>query len=242
MPRIRPSILFIYGLVITLLAFIFRESSSIFIIAIPNLAIGIILGWRRYKIIIFLFILGYIGLFINSLLVANQGAVVFKFLFLVVREGALKAANSIFFRLGLITGGTLIFLSLSDPLETVRTLENDLRLPKGPTFSIYYALRLLPLVDRIYRDLRFIRRERGYRGYIITPRDFSTFLLPLLSNLLDKAYWTGIAVELRGFNIRRRLHEPIKLSRYDYIVILIMIIQVMIPIAISIGILPRISI
>lgn len=237
MTRIRPSILFIYSLVLSMEAFLFREPSSIWMIAIPNLLAGIILGFRRYKLIIGLFLIGYIGLFINSLIVSNIGEEVIRIWFITVRSGAVESANSIFMRLGLITGATLLFLSLSNPLDTVKALENDLRLPKGPTFSIYYGLRLFPLVERIYRDVRFMRMQRGYRGYIVTPNDLKTFLLPILSNLLDKAYWTGIAVELRGFSLRKRVGEQIRLEIWDYLILSILIIEFIIPFAISTGLL-----
>jgi len=229
MNGVRPSILFIYGLSITILAFIYRDVTTLSLIAIPNFIVGFILGWRRFKILLILFILGFIGLFINAYLVSNTGEIVYIYDPIVIREGVLEALYTIGLRLAAITGGTMIFLSLVDPYETVKYLESDLYIPRGISFSIYYALRLLPLIQREAREIQGIRVERGYRRFIATPSDITSFLLPLLSTFMERAYWTGVAAELRGFQLRRRGRVPFKLSIYDYIVVSILIIQILTP-------------
>ncbi len=229
MNRFRGSILFIYGLILALLAFIYRDNLVLAIIAIPNLTVGSILGWKKFKIIVIFLLIGFIGLFINTYLVSNTGEIVFDTGFFIIREGVVDAFSSIALRLMTISGGTLIFLSLSDPYETVKTLENDLYLPKGISFSIYYALRLIPLIQRESREIQNIRVQRGYRKYLVTPNDFKTFLLPILSILLERAYWTGIAAELRGFQMRKTLHRKPILTIYDYIIIALLTIQVLLP-------------
>lgn len=229
MARFRASILFIYGLAVTLLAFIYRDILSLSIISIPNILIGTVLGWRRFKFIILLLFLGFIGLFLNAYLVSNTGELVIKIWLLDVREGLISAITTIGFRLMAIAGGTLIFLSLVEPYETVKSLENDLFLPKGISFSIYYALRLLPLIQREAIEIQNIRVQRGFRKYLITPSDFKSFILPLLSIFLERAYWTGIAAELRGFQLRRPSRKKVKLSFYDYLIIASILLQILLP-------------
>ena len=229
MAKYRPSILFMYGLVITLLAFIYRDPLSLSIVAIPNFTVGFILGWRRFKILLILFFLGFIGLFLNAYLVANTGETVYIIGPLVVREGVVEALTTIGLRLAAITGGTMIFLVLSEPYETIKYLESDLYIPKGISFSIFYALRLLPLIQREAREVQNIRVERGYRRFVITPSDFKSFILPLLSIFMERAYWTGVAAELRGFQLRRRHRISFKPSPYDFLIVILIILQVLIP-------------
>ncbi len=233
MAGFRPSILFIYGLVLTLLAFIYRDPFILSIVAIPNFVVGFILGWRRFKILLILFLLGFIGLFLNAYLVSNTGEAIIVWGPMVVREGVIEALTIIGLRLATITGGTMIFLSLSDPYETIKYLESDLYIPKGISFSIFYALRLLPLIQREAREVQNIRVERGYRRFLISPSDFKSFILPLLSIFIERAYWTGVAAELRGFQLRKRRKIPFKLSSYDYLILLLIIIQVLAPILLN---------
>ena len=229
MAKYRPSIIFLYGIVITLLAFIYRDIYSLSLIAFPNFIVGLLLGWKRFKILMILFFLGFIGLFLNAYIVSNTGDVVYTLGPLAIREGVVEALTTIGLRLAAITGGTMIFLSLSDPYETIKYLEADLHIPKGISFSIFYALRLLPLIQREAREVQNIRVERGYRRYVITPSDFRSFILPLLSIFMERAYWTGVAAELRGFQLRRRSRIPFKLSIYDYIIIMFILIQMSAP-------------
>lgn len=229
MAKYRPSIIFLYGIVITLLAFIYRDIYSLSLIAFPNFIVGLLLGWKRFKILMILFFLGFIGLFLNAYIVSNTGDVVYTLGPLAIREGVVEALTTIGLRLAAITGGTMIFLSLSDPYETIKYLEADLHIPKGISFSIFYALRLLPLIQREAREVQNIRVERGYRRYVITPSDFRSFILPLLSIFMERAYWTGVAAELRGFQLRRRSRIPFKLSIYDYIIIIFILIQMSTP-------------
>ncbi len=225
----RPSTLFLYSLVITVLAFIYRDPLELAFIAVPNISLGLVLGVRRFRLLLILFVIGYLGLFINTLIVVNRGEEVFSIGPLIVREEALNAFISIGLRLLAIAGATMIFLSLIDPYRAVKSLENDLRLPKGISFSIYYALRLLPYLEKVVRDIRDIRRMRGYRGFILTPMDFASILRQLLSLLVERAIWTGIAMELRGFSLRRVRREPIKLDLGDYIVLLAALTQIITP-------------
>lgn len=221
----RPSTLFIYSLGITLMAFIFRDPLEVSVFAVPNILVGLYMGVRRYRILIILFLFGYLGLFINTLIVANTGDPVLTLYPLVIRSKAVNAFISIGLRLLSIAGATLIFLSLVEPYKAVKSLENDLRLPKGLAFSIYYALRLLPYIERASRDIMAIRRMRGHSGLVISPGNFTSILRQLLALLIERAVWTGVSIELRGFSVRKVRRTPYRLSRTDVIVFTLLLIQ-----------------
>ncbi|MEM2893979.1 MAG: energy-coupling factor transporter transmembrane component T [Candidatus Bathyarchaeia archaeon] len=198
-----PTSTFLYSLAITALAFIFREPRQLAAIGIPNGLLGFSLGFRRSKWIILLFAIAIWGTFLNALIVANTGDPVIYMGPLEVRMGALNATLTIGLRLLAIAGAALIFFSSTSPRDLIRHLEAELRLPKGLAFSIAYSLRLFPLMQRDFREIQLARLERGYRRLPITPTDVRSIMLPLLSVGYERAIWTGIGAELRGFASRK---------------------------------------
>lgn len=198
-----PTSTFLYALVITALAFTFREQRQLAAIGLPNGLFGFSLGFRRSKWVILLFALAIWGTFLNSLIVANTGDLVVHMGPLEVRVGAINATLTIGLRLLAIAGAALIFFSSTSPRDLIRHLEAELRLPKGLAFSIAYSLRLFPLMQRDFREIQLARLERGYRRFPITPTDVRSMMLPLLSVGYERAVWTGIGAELRGFASRK---------------------------------------
>lgn len=225
--RFSSTILLIYAIVISLLAFILRDPVKMFIPFIINFVAGSVLGSRRYRLIIILFLLGFIGLFLNSLMVSNTGEPILSIGSFIIRENALRASLDIFMRLGMITGGTMIFVSLTDPRRVIRDLERDLRLPSGIVFSIFYALRLYPLMLRDYEEIKLSRFQRSRRKYILTPNDLQSILQPLLSLGLERAIWAGISAEMRGLSLRKARREKISLSKLDLFIVIIAILQIL---------------
>ncbi len=223
----RPSTLFIYALGITLVAFILRDPGPLAFLAVPHFLLGFILGYRRFKILILIFLLGMTGLYLNVVAV-HAGPNLERFLASLLSQEVITGFLSIAFRLMAITGATMIFLSLVEPYPAVKSLEEDLYLPKGVAFSIYYALRLLPLIQRLARDISNVRRMRGARQYIATPGDFIGFLRPLLSILVERALWTGIAAELRGFARRRPRRRGYRPGPIDILVLTLLVSEVLI--------------
>lgn len=223
-------IIFIYALIVSLLAFMIKRIDHLIIIGSMNLVSGASLGFRRFRGLIILYIAGVIGLFINSLLVSNRGEVVFSLGWLVVREGVLRSVADIFFRLGMIFGATLLFLSLTEPREFIKDLERYLRLPKGVVFSIFYALRLYPLLAKDLDEIMLVRSERMRRRMIITPGDVNSLVVPLLNISLERAVWAGIAAEMRGLSIRRPVYRGKRFSTTDLLIITFLMIQILITI------------
>lgn len=223
-----PSILFIYALIVSLLAYVYRDLADLMVIGIINGVLGFIYGYR-YRLLWFLLLLGLWGTFINAYTVSNTGPVIFNFEWLVIREGVLKATLAIFMRLLSIVGATLFFIAGSTPMELVRSLTSELRLPRGIVFSIMYAIRLIPLMKKDIEEIMITRLERGYRRLPYLPRDLKSFLLPLLSIAYERAIWSGIAVELKGFRLRKTTYRKIRIGFPETIVLSLLLIEVLIP-------------
>lgn len=204
MRRPTPTSTFLYALAVTALAFTFREARQLAAIGLPNGVLGFSLGFRRSRWIILLFSTAVWGTFLNALIFANTGIPVAQIGPLTVRMGAINATLTIGLRLLAIAGAALIFFSSTSPRDLIRHLEAELRLPKGLAFSIAYSLRLFPLMQRDFREIQLARAERGYRRVPLTPTDVRSIMLPLLSVGYERAIWTGIGAELRGFASRKR--------------------------------------
>ncbi|MEZ0290374.1 MAG: energy-coupling factor transporter transmembrane component T [Sulfolobales archaeon] len=221
------STLFIYALVISLLAFIARDTREMLMPGLLNMIAGFALGFRRFRPLILLFLAGVVGLVLNSLLVANTGKTVLSIdSFLIIRENAVRAVINITLRLGMIAGATLVFLSISDPRNVIRDLERDLRLPRGIVFAIFYALRLYQLLKKDLDEIMLVRAERGFRRISILPRDILTLITPLLSVGIERAMWAGVSAEMRGLAIRSVKYPSRKISHTDYMIYVAMILQI----------------
>jgi len=227
------SILFIYGLIITLLAFIYRDPYSLLLISIPNAAIGFALGFKRARLIVILLLISVWGTFLNAVLVANHGPIVCVWGPLVIRQGAFQALVQIELRLLAIAGAALVFIGTARPEEILRDLEAELRLPKSITFSLAYALRLIPLMKRDYEEIMLCRSERGYHRIAYLPKDVKTLLLPLLSIAYQRAIWAGITVELRGFRKRKPRYRLPRIGVPEIIVLIWLAVQVILPFAVG---------
>lgn len=230
-----PAVLFIYGLVLTLVLFIDRDALSLALIGVPNAIVGFTLGWRKYKVLIALFLVGFVGLAINALLLTNVGPAVLVVGPLIVRAGAVNTFVTIGLRITGIAGVAFLFVSLVDPALTVRSLERELRLPKGVCFALAYALRLIDLMSKDLREVQGVRVLRGYRSVPITPSDIKSVLTPLLSVGYERALWVGIAAELRGFRLRKVGKEPLRIGWREAIVLTLLALQVLIALAGMLG-------
>lgn len=201
--RPTPAQLFIYGIIVTLLVFIADSRNALLAMALINGVPGFILGARRYPFLTLLVVIGIWGTFLNALLLVNTGEPVFVIGPLIVREGAVDATIIIGLRFITLGGVSLLYVSQITPRESLKSLEAELGLPKGIAFSIAFALRLLKLGEQDIREILQMRRQRGARRIPVTPGDYESLMMPLLSLMLERARWVGIAAELRGFALRK---------------------------------------
>ena len=225
--RVRPSTLFLYGLIITLLVLMTRDIKILLLIVVINTPVGIFLGIRRrLGLFLALFFIGLIGVFINSFFIGNTGRVIYSFYGIVFREGFIRAFTAITLRLLAILGVALIFTSIVNTREFIRSLENELHLPTGIAFATSIGIRMLDIVSRDAREIRHIRIMRGMSRYPITPSSLLGYLRPLLSMGLERARWIGIAAEMRGLGRRKRVKIKVGYSIIDYLVWILLLIQV----------------
>lgn len=223
------SIVFIYSLTITLLAFTYRSTWRLAVIGLLNGAAGIYYGKRYRKLILLLLALSVWGTFLDALAVSNTGPIAFALGPLTVRRGVLTATANIGLRLTAIAGAALLFAAPSDPRSIVRGLEEELHMPSGLAFSLAYALRLIPLMRRDLGEIQLARLERGYRKTPLTPRDMGSLIMPLLSVAYERASWAGISAELRGFGLRKPRRRKIRVGMPEIAVLSALAAQIIIP-------------
>ncbi|RLE65972.1 MAG: hypothetical protein DRJ38_02865 [Thermoprotei archaeon] len=224
--KANPSILFLYGLTLTILAFTLRKLNPLAFSSLLNLSIGLVLGFRKYRFLIAAFLLSLVGVAVNALIFAG-GEPVYHIGCLVIRSGAITGFIEVSLRLALMFSATLIFSSLTNPRDLLRSLESELGLPKQVSFTVSLSLRLLKIFETDIREIQAVRKSRGLRTTPITPSDWDSFLSPLLSLGLERGRWIGIATELRGFSLRKVKKTCLKLGFVDFLLLTLMLIQVL---------------
>jgi len=227
-----PAYLLAYSFTVTLLAVVEESPAALLaLFAVTGLP-GLALGLLRFGRMLILLPLSVAGAFINAMIlyylgVAGQGSPV------AARIGPLEvpwyAVNStlvIGLRLAVIAGAGLLLSGLANPRDVVRSLES-LGAPKGLVFSLAFALRLLPLLFAELGEVMAMRVQRGYRRVPVTPGDYATIMLPLLSVSVQRAVWVGVSAELRGFRLRRaRRRGPPRPGPWDYLLAAALTVEV----------------
>ncbi len=203
-----------------------RDIRALLLLFLVNLPLGAYLGRRRGLIFFLLYVLGIFGILVNALAFSNHGRIVLSLGPLIVREGALRAFTAVLLRLSSILGAALVFYGLVEVRELLDALEGTLRVPRGFVFSLAVGLRMLSLLQRDAAAIAEMRRQRGHRGVPIAPWDLLSFLRTLLSIALERGVWIGIASELRGFSLRRRVLRPYRPGAGDAAFLALLALQV----------------
>ncbi len=198
------SAMFIYAMWITVLGISTGDPWKLAILAGITGVPGLVLGYRRYGILVPLIGLALLGTFLNMIALYNVGDPVFNIGPLTVREEAWRRTLSLNLRIITLAGAGLLFASTINPRDAVKSLESELGLPRGLAFSLAFAIRLLPLIYRDLLEVMAVRRMRGYRRVPLTPGDYKSLFMPLLSIAVERGVWVGVAAELRGLGLRRR--------------------------------------
>jgi len=197
---------FIITLTLTSLAFILDDLLALAFLSILPLVLTI-KNIKKVKWVYLLLLISLVGVLVNALMFSNKGATLFLVFGLPVRWGALIAFFKVSLKLLSIAGAGSWFISSYSPFEVARGLERELGLPKGVSFSVAYAFRLMPLLARDFKEIQDMRVQRGRRKIPLTPMDLASMLTPLLRVGYERAFWAGVAVELKGFRLRRVKHE-----------------------------------
>lgn len=222
------SALLLYSMWITVLAVATSDPRRLGVLALLTGLPGLLLGYRRYGILVPLLGLSLLGTFLNMLLLYNVGEPVFSLGPLTVREEAWSRTVSLNLRILTLAGTGLLFASTVNPRDAVRSLERELGMPRGLAFALSFSLRLLPLVYRDLQEVMAIRRMRGYRRVPVTPGDYRSLFMPLLSVAIERGVWVGVAAELRGFSSRPRTRVRPRFRRGDGLLLLLGLLQTLV--------------
>ncbi len=206
MARPSASLGFLIALGLSLAAFVLENEAVLLALSLACLAASF-KRLRRVYWVYALYAVGLTGVFVNAVLFNNTGSTVFHLLGYPVRSGAVEGFVRVSLRLLLIAAAGSWFITEYTPVEVARGLERELGVPKGVAYAVAYAFRLMPLVARDYREVEFVRKERGKRAVPVTPSDLASIITPLLRIGYERALWTGISMELRGFSLRRVKRE-----------------------------------
>ncbi|RLE98733.1 MAG: hypothetical protein DRJ63_07310 [Thermoprotei archaeon] len=223
--RVNPSVLFIYGLSLTIMAFALRELSALAVLALINLTMGVLLGGRKYRSLLLAFAVSLIGVWVNALVFAG-GEPLLTVGPLVVRSGAVKGFLEVSLKLSLLLSATLIFSSLTSPRDLLKSLESELGLPKQLSFMVSLSLRLLRIFEKDLAEIQLIRRSRGLRPIPLTPGEWASLISPLLSIGLERGKWVGVAAELRGFSLRKIERTRINLHSADVALLALLVAEI----------------
>ncbi|MGB9831614.1 MAG: energy-coupling factor transporter transmembrane component T, partial [Fervidicoccus fontis] len=202
--KIKPSMLFIYAIAVSIMAFVFNLPSSLLIPSLLNFILGICYGRKTLpmKLIFVILMINAWGALINGIYFHNTGPMLFKIGGLSVRYNALTSFLLVNLRSFLIIGSTLFMLGMSGgSRELIRSLERDLGMPPWIAFSISHAFRLFPLISRDYRELQIARKERKAGTNILNPLILKEVLISILNVSYERAQWSGISAELRGVKL-----------------------------------------
>ena len=219
------SALFIYAMWITILGVATGDPGKLAVTTLLTGIPGLVLGYRRYGMLVPLIGLALIGSFVNMVVLYNVGSPVFSLGPLTVREEAWRRTLGLSFRILTLAGAGLLFASAINPRDAVKTLESELGMPRGFAFALAFALRLLPLIYRDLQEVLAVRRMRGYRRVPISPGDYRSIIMPLLSISVERGLWVGIAAELRGLSIRPKRRFKPRFKRMDLALLVLALVQ-----------------
>lgn len=205
--RIKPSVLFLYAIAVSAMAFVFSSPASLAFPAVLNAALGFPIGRKSLpmKLIFIILLFNAWGALLNGIYFHNSGEVLLSLGSFTLRSEALSSFITLNLRFFLIIGATLFMLGLSGgSRDLVRSLERDLGMPSSIAFSISHAFRLFPLLSKDYGELIAARRERRVGTNVLNPFVLKEVLVSMLSVSYERAVWSGISAELRGVKLRKR--------------------------------------
>lgn len=226
--RLKPRVLttLAYSLTLTGLAFAVNTIPALLILAVPPLVLMIIVGRRGTYWLVIAYLVGCVGVLINALMFANTGEEVLSIGFLTIRSGAVQAFAVVSLKLLVIAGAGGALIYSYSPTEIYRGLLYEAGLPIVITLPLAYSLRMLPVVRRDLAEVMFQRRQKGYRTILLYPPHLASVLAVLLSINYERARWSGVNAELRGFR-RIRPRRVYRISEADLLLYILLAVQLL---------------
>lgn len=218
---------FIYALVMAGLAFLEESVIALMVLCVTNMFLAITVGRKRFLYILALASVGIVGVFVNALFFANTGDQLISVWWIIVRTGVVQAAFKVSLKLLLIAGAGGVFFYMYTPAEIARAFFKELGFPPVVAFPLFYAIRMMPVVVRDFGEVRNVWKMRRKRLIPLYPPHVSALLSTLLAIGLEKALWSGVAAELRGYS-SLTTRRSFKLGLGDVVLIALLVSMVLI--------------
>ncbi|MEM4717717.1 MAG: energy-coupling factor transporter transmembrane component T [Desulfurococcaceae archaeon] len=201
-----------YAIIISGIAFITSDKVDLVILFLPPLLYTLLAARGKIFWLLIAYLVGSIGVFINSIAFANSGDVLIDLGLLIIRTNAINAFITVSLRLMSIMAAGALFVLLYTPVEIFRGLIREAGFPPTISLPLAYSLRILPVVKRDLNEVIFHRKQRRYRTIIFNPFVLASVVTSLLAVNYERAKWSGINAEIRGvrkiktsFNYRPKL-------------------------------------
>jgi energy-coupling factor transport system permease protein len=114
----------------------------------------------------------------------------------------LDKAGAVALRFLILVCSARVFVGTTEPRDLALALVQKCRVPYTVAFSIFMLLRVIPLVEQEYADLRDARKVRGVQpqvGWVGRYRDFRGYAEALLTKGLRRSVVTAYSLESRAF-------------------------------------------
>ena len=130
----------------------------------------------------------------------------------------------------------LLFILTTEPSEFASSL-NRLGVSYKVSYSVSIALRYIPDIQRDYKDISLAQQARGLdlsknENFLQRIKNSSAILMPLIFSSLDRIEKISLAMELRAFgnNKNRTWYNSKKITKDDYITIVVFVMILMVSI------------
>lgn len=161
-----------------------------------------------------LFVLLWHGLYSRA-----GGAALFAWGPITVTAAGILNGVAIFFRILALASLTLIFTLTTDPARLVESVIQVARVPYRIGFTLYAALRFIPLLENEAQVLANAHRVRGVgaggEGWAARLRLAASLVVPLLVSGLRRAQLMALAMDSRAFGAtpQRTVLHPAVVTR-----------------------------
>lgn len=186
--------------------------SLVFVRAIPQLllllsvvAVAVVLGRisiRESGLLVMIFTAFSLTYFVMRTFLVGGEHVLFRIGTIPVAVEGLDAAGTVAFRFLVLILSARVFVGTTEPRDLALQLAQKMHLPYAVAFSIFMLLRLLPLMEKEYRDVRNARKIRRAKG---RPRPLGGFRalrdygVTLLARGFRRSVVTAYSLESRAF-------------------------------------------
>jgi len=172
-----------------------------------------------------LFILIYKALF-YPYTTTKPFTTIYELSFIKITYDGLFEGMGVALRILILTSLSIIFILTTEPKRMVQSLIQVAKVPYRIGYTLYAALRFIPLVYEEYKNITNAHLVRGVgfskRGLYSKLSLFRSSIFPLLMSGIRRAQEASIAMDSRGFGAyeKRTIVDEIKVRTLDKIFII----------------------